>query len=140
MYTEKVKTPLFPLDFFLKLYHTSFCQYIIVKYNDAVVGGMVCIFDENAAYEWFVCGMDGVYKHIYPSTMATYYAIKFASDNGLKYFDMMGAGAPNDGGYGVREFKMKFGGELVEYGRFKYICKPLLYKIGKLGVKLIKRH
>ena len=140
LYTEKVKTPLFPLDFFLKLYHTSFCQYIIVKYNDAVVGGMMCIFDENAAYEWFVCGMDGVYKHIYPATMATYYAIKFASDNNLKYFDMMGAGAPNDGGYGVREFKMKFGGELVEYGRFKYICNPLLYKIGTLGVKLIKRH
>lgn len=140
LYTEKVKTPLFPLKFFLKLYHTPFCQYIIVKHNDAVVGGMVCVFDENAAYEWFVCGIDGVYKHIYPSTMATYYAIKFASDKGLKYFDMMGAGSPGDGGYGVREFKMKFGGELVEYGRFKYICNTLLYKIGTLGVKLLKRH
>lgn len=32
---------------------------------------------------------------------------------------MMGAGVPNDGGYGVRDFKAKFGGELVEYGRFK---------------------
>lgn len=140
LYTEKVKTPLFPLEFFLKLYHTSFCKYIIVKYNDAVVGGLVCVFDENAAYEWFVCGIDGVYKHVYPSTMATYYAIKFASEKGLKYFDMMGAGAPSDGGYGVREFKMRFGGELVEYGRFKYICNPLLYKIGSLGVKLLKRH
>ena len=101
---------------------------------------MVCIFDQNAAYEWFVCGQDGMYKHIYPSTMATYYAIKFASEKGLKYFDMMGAGAPGDGGYGVREFKMKFGGELVEYGRYKHICNPLLYKIGTLGVKLLKRH
>ena len=52
---------------------------------------------------------------------------------------MMGAGAPGDGGYGVREFKAKFGGELVEYGRFKYICNKPLYAIGKLGVKLMKR-
>lgn len=140
LYATKVKTPLFPLDFFLKLYHTPFCRFIIVKYNDAVVGGMVCIFDQNAAYEWFVCGQDSMYKHLYPSTMATYYAIKFASEKGLKYFDMMGAGAPGDGGYGVREFKMKFGGELVEYGRYKHVCNPLLYKIGTLGVKLLKRH
>lgn len=140
LYTTKVKTPLFPVDFFLKLYHTSFCRYILVRYQEKIVGGMVCVFDENKAYEWFVCGLDGVFKHVYPSTVATYSAIKFANDNGMCCFDMMGAGAPSDGGYGVREFKAKFGGELVEYGRFKYICNPLLYKIGTLGVKLIKKH
>ena len=71
--------------------------------------------------------------------MATYYGIRFAAENGFKRFDMMGAGAPGDGGYGVREFKAKFGGELKEFGRFKYIAHPLLYKIGSLGVKLMKR-
>lgn len=139
LYTEKVKTPLFPLDFFLKLYHTSFCHYILVRYQGKIVGGMVCVFDENKAYEWFVCGLDGVFKHIYPSTVATYSAIKFANDNGMGCFDMMGAGAPNDGGYGVREFKMKFGGELVEYGRFKYICNKSLYTFGEFGVTLLKK-
>jgi hypothetical protein len=34
---------------------------------------------------------------------------------------------------------MEFGGELVEYGRFLYIRKPLLYWIGKMGVKWLKR-
>ena len=52
---------------------------------------------------------------------------------------MMGAGAPGDGGYGVRDFKAKFGGELVEYGRFKYVCNPVLYAIGKLGVAILKK-
>lgn len=139
LYTTKVKTPLFTLDFFLKLYHTSFCRYILVRYQKKIVGGMVCVFDEKKAYEWFVCGLDGAFKHIYPSTVATYSAIRFANDNGLGCFDMMGAGAPCDAGYGVREFKMKFGGELVEYGRYVCVCNKLLYRIGKTAVKILKK-
>jgi lipid II:glycine glycyltransferase (peptidoglycan interpeptide bridge formation enzyme) len=50
----------------------------------------------------------------------------------------MGAGKP-DIPYGVRDFKMAFGGQLVEHGRFLCIHKPLLYWIGRLAVKWIKR-
>ena len=71
--------------------------------------------------------------------MATWSGIQFAAESGHKCFDMMGAGAPGDGGYGVRDFKAKFGGTLVEYGRFKYICNKPLYALGKLGVRLMKR-
>ncbi len=35
--------------------------------------------------------------------------------------------------------KMEHGGEQVEHGRFLYVCKPLLYWIGKVGVKIIKK-
>ena len=50
----------------------------------------------------------------------------------------MGAGKPDDH-YGVRDFKQEFGGKLVEHGRYKYINKPLLYKIGEIGVKLLRK-
>ena len=49
----------------------------------------------------------------------------------------MGAGKPDDS-YGVREFKAKFGGQLVEHGRFQNIINPFLYEVGKLGVKIMK--
>ena len=139
LYETKVKTPLFPLSFFLQLYQASFCRFVLVQYDNNVVGGTVCVFDRNTAYEWFVCGRDGCFKKVYPSILATYYAIKFAEEKGCKSFDMMGAGAPGDGGYGVRDFKAKFGGELVEYGRFKYICNKPLYSLGKLAVQIMKR-
>ena len=139
LYSSKIKRPLFPLDFFMNLYHSPFCRFLLVKYQDEIVGGTVCVFDEKAAYEWYVCGKDGVYKKIYPSTVATYSAIRFAASHGCRYFDMMGAGAPGDGGYGVREFKAKFGGELQENGRFSYVCNKLMYAVGKLGVKVLKR-
>jgi serine/alanine adding enzyme len=50
---------------------------------------------------------------------------------------MMGAGKPDEG-YGVREFKSKFGGELVEHGRFLFVCNPRLYALGKYIVKKLK--
>ena len=139
LYTTKVKTPLFPISFFIKLSQESFSKFLLVEYKGEIIGGTVCIFDEETVYEWFACGMDGVYKSVFPSTLATWSGIKFAAESGHKCFDMMGAGTPGDGGYGVREFKAKFGGEMVEYGRFKFICNKPLYAIGKLGVKLMKR-
>ena len=139
LYETRVKTPLFPVEFFLTLSKTTFSKFLLVQYNDQIIGGTVCVFDDEKVYEWFACGQDGVYKNIFPSTLATWSGIRFAAESGHKYFDMMGAGAPGDGGYGVRDFKAKFGGKLVEYGRFKYICNPPLYKLGKLGVSLLKK-
>ena len=98
---------------------------------------MCPVFVEKAIYEWYVCGLDEEYKEQYPSVMATYAAIEYAKQKGIPMFDFMGAGVP-DQPYGVRDFKMEFGGEAVEYGRYLHIRKPLLYKIGKLGVKILK--
>ena len=64
--------------------------------------------------------------------------IEYAKANGLPLFDFMGAGKP-DANYGVRDFKKEFGGEVVEHGRFLCVRKPILYAIGKLGVKWLKR-
>ena len=50
----------------------------------------------------------------------------------------MGAGKPNES-YGVRDFKAKFGGQLVEHGRFLLILNHVLYQIGKIGVSLMKK-
>ena len=139
LYTQRIKKPLFPMSFFLKLQDASFCKYILLEYKKKIIGGMLCVFDKDTVYEWFVCGKDGCYPKVYPSTLATWAAIRFAADNGYKRFDMMGAGAPGDGGYGVREFKAKFGGELVEYGRYLHVCNNLLYGIGKLAVNIMKK-
>jgi Uncharacterized protein involved in methicillin resistance len=139
LYRTRVKTPLFPKSFFMKLWEMPFSKFILVKYKDRIVGGTLCVFDNDTVYEWFACGEDGAYKNVFPSTVATYYGIQFAVQNGFQRFDMMGAGSPGDGGYGVREFKAKFGGELVEYGRFRYITNKPLFAIGQIGVKLMKK-
>lgn len=139
LYREKVRTPLFSEEFFLEFFREGWGKYLLVKYEGKVIGGMMCpILDGRAIYEWYVCGLDEDYREQYPSVMATYAAIEYAKANGIPIFDFMGAGKPDEN-YGVRDFKKEFGGEVVEYGRFLCIRKPLLYAIGKMGVKWLKR-
>ena len=138
LYRQKVRTPLWSEAFFLQFYRNGVGKYLLVKDNGKVIGGMMCpIFAGKAIYEWYVCGLDEEYKEQYPSVMATYAAIEYAKQNDIPMFDFMGAGVP-DKPYGVRDFKMEFGGEVVEHGRYLCIRKPLLYKIGKWGVKILK--
>lgn len=139
LYTTKVKTPLFSWHFFEQLYHTANGRFILTEYKGKIIGGTVCVVLPNkAVYEWFVCGVDGVYEHIFPSSYATYLGIRYAAENGCQIFDMMGAGKPDEA-YGVRDFKARFGGEQVEHGRYLCVRNPLLYWIGKIGVKMLKR-
>lgn len=138
LYTNKVKTPLYPLTFFEHLFKQDYARFLLVRLNGKIVGGTVCVcLPGYAVYEWFACGEDGMYKNIYPSTVATYAGIMYAAKNGFHHFDMMGAGKPDES-YGVRDFKAKFGGQLVEHGRFLNITNPFLYRIGALGVKIMK--
>ena len=99
---------------------------------------MCPILDGKCIYEWFVCGDDVAYKDASPSVMATYGAMEYAHAHTIPIFDIMGAGKP-DVPYGVRDFKAEFGVKLVEHGRFLKVQKPVLYGIGVMGVKMLKK-
>ena len=139
LYQEKVKTPLFPLSFFENLYAQENGRFFLVSFNEQIVGGTACVILPNrTVYEWFGCGVDGIIKGVYPSSLSTYQGLQYAAEHGCARFDMMGAGTPEEA-YGVRDFKARFGGQEVEHGRWLCVNKPLLYEIGKWGVRILKR-
>ena len=140
LYKVKIKKPLPDWSFFEIFYLSkNVGRYFLIEYKSKIIGGIMCpIFNKKAIYEWFVCGLDGRYKGIYPSILATWAVIDYANANDIDVFDFMGAGKP-DQSYGVRDFKSKFGGELVNYGRFEKIHRPVLMQIGKFGFKLWQR-
>ena len=158
LYRTKVKTPLWPVEFFLEFYRQKRGIYLLRKHEGKVIGGMMAVImkptpnpflkegekeqpqnrpQNGAIYEWYICGLDAEYKEKYPSVMATWAAMEYANTHGLARFDVMGAGVP-DVPYGVRDFKAEFGGQLVEHGRFICVREPLLYEIGALAVKMMK--
>lgn len=141
LYSTKVKTPLFPFEFFEKLRLCPSSLFIMAKNADGeLLGGLVCVvFDNRAVFAWMACGDDANNRLLSPSVMVNYSGICYAAEHGVSRFDFMGAGKPDDGGYGVRDFKLKFGGELVEFGRNVYICNRLLFGVGKLGVNILKK-
>ena len=138
LYKTKVKTTLFPRDFFARLFALESCRFVLVQYDDIIIGGSVCVCTSKTMYEWFACGKDGLYKNVYPSSLTKYAGIKLANEMGCSVFDMMGAGKPNEE-YGVRDFKAEFGGKLVEHGRFVCVMDKLLYRLGKVGVAVLKK-
>lgn len=137
LYRTKVKTPLWPVEFFLEAYRQGVGKFLLVKHEGKVIGGSMVVTDGKAVYEWFECGLNADYKEQYPSVMATWAGMQYAQETGCARYDMMGAGEPCVP-YGVRDFKSEFGGELVEHGRFLCVNKPMLYLMGKFGVKLLK--
>jgi lipid II:glycine glycyltransferase (peptidoglycan interpeptide bridge formation enzyme) len=138
LYQKKIRLPLFDIEFFKQLYSLDESLFLLVEYQGQIIGGVVCVALENkAVYEWYACGINGIYDKITATALATYAGMRYAALNHFSIFDMMGAGVP-DKEYGVRTFKEKFGGKLVEEGRFLCITKPHRFRIGKFGVSFIR--
>lgn len=139
LYQNKIKKPLLPESFFLEFYKQNIGKYLLVVYQNIIIGGIMCpVAPAKCIYEYYICGLDNEYKEQYPSVMATWAAMEYAHNNGIPMFDFMGAGNPNED-YGVREFKARFGGNEVNYGRFIYILNPILYNLGKFGLKFLQK-
>jgi serine/alanine adding enzyme len=135
-YKKKIQKPLPDLNFFIEFFNQKEVGKIfLVKLNADILGGIVCpIFNQRIIYEWYICSKKDM-KGIHPGVVATWAPISFALKNGFKEFNFMGAGSPEQS-YGVREFKAKFGGDLISHGRIIYTSKPMLYNIGKIGLSV----
>lgn len=135
LYRNRVRTPLLPYRFFEQGLRTDGVHYLMVKKNGNVIGGVMSAGESGTLYEWYECGISE--GSVNGSVLATYAGMRYACKNGFSTFDMMGAGRRGKE-YGVRRFKARFGGEEVEFGRFRKRCSPLLYAIGSLGVWFLK--
>lgn len=132
LYQSKVKKPLPSFELFKLFFESDPRNFILVYHKGDVIGGILCPFLEGVGlYEFYIAGKDEEFKDSYPSVMATYGAMLQAFELGLPKFDFMGGGSPEEG-YGVREFKTRFGGEEVEWGRWIKVKRPFLYWLGKL--------
>ena len=149
LYRYKVRKPLADWSFFENFYkqtnpgppspapRTPIGIIRLVRYEGKIIGGILApVFEKKCIYEWYVCGLDKEYKSQYPSVLATWAAIDYAINNKIKSFDFMGVGKP-DTPYGVRDFKARFGGELVNYGRLTRINNHFLYNIAELGYNVL---
>ena len=141
LYNNKVKKPFPTWSFFKEFYNLSIIGKLgiikLIKIDNTIIGGIVCpVTKGKNIYEWYVVGLDREFKKNYPSVLATWAPIEFAIQNKLQYFDFMGLGKPENS-YGVRDFKLKFGNNVVNYGRFGRRNK-LLYPIVEFAYIILR--
>lgn len=127
LYRNKVHRPLFGYKFFYQAWKKNFCHLLIVRdgYGNINGGALIPVMG-STAYEWYICG----------SVMATFALQDWCEKNGITLLDAMGAGEPNKE-YGVRDFKLRMGGQLHEFGRFCRIQAKYRYKLGVWIINLL---
>jgi len=104
--------------------------------NDKLIGCRVYLIYKDMVYDWYAAG-DREFSGYHPSDLLPWKGMLWAKENGIKIYDFAGAGKPGKE-YTVRDYKLKFGGALINLGRYQHIHKELLYRIGVLGLKVYK--
>jgi serine/alanine adding enzyme len=91
---------------------------------------------KDRIYGWY-SGMNRKLSKYNPNELLIWHILQWGAINGYRVYDFGGAGNPREK-YGVRDFKAKFGGELVCYGRNICLHSPWLFHLGKWGYKLFR--
>lgn len=98
----------------------------LAKVNDQPAAVSFDLLFKKTIIGWYG-GTDRKYKSYLPNELLTWHLLKWGCENGYEVYDFGGAGKPQTQ-YGVREFKAKFGGQKVNFGRFKIVhSKPLFF-------------
>jgi lipid II:glycine glycyltransferase (peptidoglycan interpeptide bridge formation enzyme) len=103
--------------------------------NDPVAGSAELVY-KDTIYGWYG-GVDRGYSSYVPSEMLMWHILQWGAENGYRLYDFGGAGKPDEA-YGVRDFKAKFGGELVCYGRNTRVHAPTRLAMSKVGYQLYR--
>lgn len=137
---QRVKLPYPDLKFFESLfevlYFKGYIKYFGAFIENELIGVRVELTYNNIIYDYYA-GSSEKHKNKYPNDFLPLEILLWGNENQYKIFDFGGAGKPNIP-YGVRDYKLKFGGDLVNYGRYERINNQMFYKLGKLAMKLWK--
>ncbi len=120
-----------PLSGFMKQHVRFFAAY----FGDKMIAGQVRLCYGDMVYAWYA-GSDESCLKLRPNDFLMWNVICWAHDNGFGVLDFGGGGEPGVP-YGVRDYKLKYGCELHEFGRFLLKHHPLIYTLGKLYSKIV---
>lgn len=84
---------------------------------------------KDTIFSWY-SGYDRTFRKFYPNDRLVWHILEWGANNGFSCFDFGGAGRPTEK-YGPREFKAKFGGKLVNFGRNTYVHAPYTLSISR---------
>ena len=135
----KVPIPSFYIlkNIYIELSKQKLIQCFLAVNNGEIIGTMIAFTYKNVIFDWYAGAKKEFYKK-YPNDLIPWEVFMWGKENGYSSFDFGGAGKPNIE-YGVRDYKLKFGGNLINLGRYEIIHNRFFMKIGKLGYLLMKK-
>jgi hypothetical protein len=138
---SKIRIPVADFSLFIsafdRLCSREMVKFFLASVKDQYIAARIILLFKNQIFDWYA-GADENYLDFYPNEMLVWHILKWGSQNGFHSFDFGGAGKPDEK-YGVRDFKERFGGELVNYGRYVQIRSPRLLELSKKGYEIYRR-
>lgn len=92
---------------------------------------------KDTIYGWYG-GSDRDYGKYNANEILTWHILEWGATHGYRVYDFGGAGKPDEA-YGPRDFKAKFGGDLVCFGRNSYVHSQFLLRLSTYGYKAYQR-
>lgn len=101
--------------------------YFLAYHENNLIGCRIILLYKETVYDWFA-GDDLKYRDKYTNDVLIWEVLRWGSQNGYKVFNFGGAGEKGKE-YGVREFKKKFGGDMVVEATYIKIHNKLKYLV-----------
>jgi len=110
----------------------------LAEYNGAPICGIITTyFGDTATY--YYGASSNKFREVMAPYLVQWAAIQDAKNAGYKFYDFFGIAPPDAKKHpwkGVTEFKLKFGGRVVEYVKAReYVFKPMWFR----AMKIVKR-
>jgi serine/alanine adding enzyme len=110
---------------------------VTAKLGDRVIGARFLLLHRGRIIDWYA-GSDREMRSFSPNELLVWHVLRWGREQGFEVFDFGGAGRP-DRPYGPREFKAKFGGDLVDFGRDVLVHAPLRLRLSRAGFGVSRR-
>lgn len=135
---DRINVPSPPPGLFLNAFQMlgDRIRFMAAYTEDRMIACRIYLLYNSIMYDWYA-GSDLSYTHLCPNDILPWEAMLWGKENQIHTYDFAGAGKPGKP-YGVRDYKLKFGGSLYDFGRYECVHKPVLFEIGKIGMKLFK--
>jgi serine/alanine adding enzyme len=119
------------------LHPRGMVKFCLARVGDAYAAASVELVYKDTIYGWYG-GVDRAYSAYTPNELLVWHILEWGAGHGYRVYDFGGAGRPGEM-YGVRDFKAKFGGELVCFGRNTCVHAPVRLRLSRVGYQLARR-
>jgi hypothetical protein len=138
---KRVQVPLADVSLFQAAFETltpkGMLRTFIARVEGNDIGALMLLLYKGLVYYWYT-GTLREFASYRPGDLLVWHSLEFGSQNGYRLYDFGGGGKPEEE-YGVRDFKAKFGGTLVNFGRNVCVHSPLRLKLSQEGYQMMRK-
>jgi serine/alanine adding enzyme len=138
---KRLRVPLPPASLFRATFEiltpANMMRVLLASVDGVAVGALTLLLHKRVAIYWYT-GILRQHAAYRPADLLVWRGLELARELGFQTFDFGGGGIPQRD-YGVRDFKAKFGGELVNFGRNTRIHAPIRFGLSQAAYRTWRR-